>query len=118
MFRVVINNMIENEKMKKYSINLKTKDYLNKDHAKIEKIVKKRDLKIEIWHYLIIYQTFQLHDQKRKRKDFRRFFLDVSIIKANEILSDICVVQLKTRDKLIIKLKKIAKESPRFVTLV
>jgi hypothetical protein len=40
MFRIVINDMIENEKMKKYSINFKIKDYSNKNHAKIEKIVK------------------------------------------------------------------------------
>jgi hypothetical protein len=122
MFRIVINNMIENERMKKYSINFKIKNYSNRDHAKVEEIVKKRDLKIEIWHYLIICQTFQLHDEKKKRKDLRRFLFDVSIIKVNEILSDICVVQSKARDKfiikLIIKLKKTAKESIRFVTFV
>jgi hypothetical protein len=67
---------------------------------------------------LIIYQIFQLHDEKKKREDLRRFFFDVSIIKANEILNDIFVVQSKARDKLIIKLKKIAKESIRFVTSV
>jgi hypothetical protein len=120
MFQIVINDMIENERMKKYSINFKIKDYSNKDHAKIEEIVKRRDLKIEIWHYLIICQIFQLHDEKKERKDFRQFFFDVSIIKVNEILSDICVVQSKARDKLIIKfiikLKKTSKESIRFVT--
>jgi hypothetical protein len=67
---------------------------------------------------LIIYQTFQLHDEKRERENLRRFFFDVSIIKINEILNDICVVQLKARDKLIIKFKKIAKKSIRFVTFV
>jgi hypothetical protein len=48
MFRVVINSMIESERMKKYSIKFKTKEYSNKDHAELEKVVKKRDLKIEI----------------------------------------------------------------------
>jgi hypothetical protein len=67
---------------------------------------------------LIICQIFQLHDEKKKRKDLRRILLDVSTIKANEILSDICVVQSKTRDKLIVKLKKSAKESIRFVTSI
>jgi hypothetical protein len=91
MFRVVINNMIENEKMKKYSINFKIKKYLNKNYAKLEKVVKKRDLKIEIWHYMIIYQAFQLHDEKKKRKKFRRIILEISIIKINESLNDVCV---------------------------
>jgi hypothetical protein len=122
MFRVVINDMIESEKMNKSSINFKIENYSNKNHAEIEKVVKKRDLKIEIWHYLIIYQTFQLHDEKRKRENLRRFLLDVLIIKVNEILSDICVVQSKARDKLIIKFiikfKKTAKESIRLVTFV
>jgi hypothetical protein len=67
---------------------------------------------------LIICQIFQLHDEKRKRKNLRRILLDVSTIKANEILSDICVVQSKTRDKFIVKFKKIAKESTRFVTFI
>jgi hypothetical protein len=110
------------KKMKKYSINFKIKDYSNRNHAEIEKIFKRRDLKIEVWHYLIIYQIFQLHDEKRKREDLRRFFFDVSTIKINEILSDICVVQSKTRDKFIIKFiikfKKTAKESIRFVTFM
>ncbi len=118
MFRVVISNMIESERMKKYFINFKTKEYSNKNHAKVEKVVKRRDLIIEIWHYLIICQIFQLHDEKRKRKNLRRILLDVSTIKANEILSDICVVQSKTRDKFIVKFKKIAKESTRFVTFI
>jgi hypothetical protein len=122
MFRVVINDMIESEKMKKYSINFKIKNYSNKDHAKIEEIVQKRDFKIEVWHYLIIYQIFQLHDEKKKRENLRRLFFDVLIIKVNEILSDIYVVQSKTRDKLIIKFiikfKKTTKKSIRFVTFV
>jgi hypothetical protein len=71
---------------------------------------------------LINFQTFQLHDEKREREDLRRFFFDVSIIKINEILSDICVVQSKARDKLIIKFiikfKKTTKELTRFVTSV
>ncbi len=37
--------MIENEKMKKCFINFKIKKYLNKNHAKVEKVVKKRDSK-------------------------------------------------------------------------
>ncbi len=48
MFRVVINDMIENERMKKYSINFKIKDYSNKDHAEVEKVVKRRDLKTKV----------------------------------------------------------------------
>jgi hypothetical protein len=67
---------------------------------------------------LIICQTFQLHDEKRKREDLRRILLDVSTIKANEILSDICVVQSESRDKFIVKSKKIAKESTRLVTFI
>ncbi len=85
---------------------------------KVEKIVKKRDLKIVIWHFLIIYQTFQLHDEKKKRENLRRIFFDVLTIKTNEILSDISVVQSKSRDKFIVKFKKIAKELTRFVTSI
>jgi hypothetical protein len=48
MFGIIINNMIKNEKIKKYLINFKIKEYSNKNHANLKKIVKKRDLKIEI----------------------------------------------------------------------
>ncbi len=67
---------------------------------------------------MIICQIFQLHDEKKKRKNLRRFLFDVLIIKANEILNDICVVQSKARDKFIIKFKNIVEESIRFVTSV
>jgi hypothetical protein len=48
MFRVAISSMTESERMKKYFINFKAKEYLNKDHAKVEKVVKRLDLKIEV----------------------------------------------------------------------
>ncbi len=48
MFRVTISSMIESERMKKYSINFKTKEYSNRDHAELDEVVKRRDFKIEI----------------------------------------------------------------------
>ncbi len=91
--------MTEIERMKKYSINFKIKDYLNKEHAKVEKTTKRRDSKIELYHYIVICQIFQLHDEKRKRKKFRKNLFDVFTIKTNEILNEVCVVQSESRDK-------------------
>jgi hypothetical protein len=45
---VTISSMIESERMKKYSINFKTKEYSNRDHAELDEVVKRRDFKIEI----------------------------------------------------------------------
>jgi hypothetical protein len=91
--------MTEIEKMKKYSINFKIKDYFNKEHAKVEKTTKRRDSKIELYHYIVICQIFQLHDEKKEREELRKNLLDVLTIKTNEILDEICVVQSKSRDK-------------------
>jgi hypothetical protein len=99
MFRVVISFMTKIERMKKYSINFKIKDYFNKEHAKVEETTKRRDSKIELYHYIVICQIFQLHDEKRERKEFRKNLLDVFTIKTNEILNEVCVVQSKSRDK-------------------
>jgi hypothetical protein len=91
--------MTEIEKMKKHSINFKIKDYLNREHAKIEETTKRRDSKIELYHYIVICQIFQLHDEKKKRKEFRKNLFDVFTIKTNEILDEVCVVQSESRDK-------------------
>jgi hypothetical protein len=123
MFRVFINLMIENEKMKKYFINFKTKDYFNRYHVDVEKATKKRDFKTRTWHYIIICQTYQLHDEKNERKNLRRVIFETSTIKINEVLDDICVIQSKSRVKNSRKIKnikfiKIAKKLIRFITSI
>jgi hypothetical protein len=123
MFRVSINLMIENERMKKYFINFKTKNYLNRNHVDVEKATKRRDLETKTWHYIIICQTYQLHDEKNERKDFRRVILETSTIKINEVFDDIYVIQSKSRVKNSRKIKninfiKIAKEFIRFITSI
>jgi hypothetical protein len=85
--------------MKKYSINFKIKDYSNREHAKVEETTKERDSKTKLYHYIVICQTFQLHDEKRKRKKLRENLFDVFTIKTNEVLNKVCVVQSKLRDK-------------------
>jgi hypothetical protein len=85
MFRIVINLMTEIERMKKYSINFKIKDYSNKEHAKVEKTTKRRNSKTKLYHYIVICQTFQLHDEKKERKEFRKNLFDVFTIKTNEV---------------------------------
>jgi hypothetical protein len=91
--------MTKIERMKKYSINFKIKDYSNKKHAKIEETTKRRDSKTRFYYYIVICQTFQLHDEKRERKEFRRNLFDVFTIKTNEVLNEVYVVQSKSRDK-------------------
>ncbi len=123
MFRISINFMIKSERMKKYFINFKTKDYLNKDHVDVEEATKKRNLKTRTWHYIIICQTYQLHDEKSERKDLRRVIFETSTIKVNEIFDDICVIQSKSRVKNSKKIKNIkfiniAKEFTRFITSI
>ncbi len=125
MFRVVINDITKSEKMKKYLINFKTKEYSNRDHSKLEKVVKRHDLKIEIWHYIVICQIFQLHDDERKRKKLRRIIFEVSTIKINESLSDVCVNQSEfesrvkiDRDSKSQKHVKITEKSRRFATSI
>jgi hypothetical protein len=107
MFRIFINFMIENERMKKYFINFKTKDYLNRDHVDVEKATKRRDLKTRTWHYIIICQTYQLHDEKNERKNLRRVIFETSTIKINEVFNDICVIQSKSRVKSSKEIKNI-----------
>jgi hypothetical protein len=112
--------MTEIERMKKYSINFKIKDYSNKEHAKVEKTTKRQDSKTKLYHYIVICQTFQFHDEKKKRKEFRKNLFNVFTIKTNEVLNEIYVVQSKSRDKRRDeKSIKITKErSNRFITKI
>ncbi len=120
MFRIVINFMTEIEKIKKYSINFKIKNYSNRKHAKVEETTKRRDSKTKFYHYIVICQTFQLHDEKKERKKFRKNLFNVFTIKTNEVLNEICVMQSKSRDKRRDeKSIKITKErSNRFTTKI
>lgn len=85
----------------------------------------RRDFKIETWHYIIICQIYQLHDEEKKRKELRRIISEVSTIKINESFDDICVIQSRLEPRAKIdkntkshKFVKITKQSRRFVTLV
>ncbi len=123
MFRVFINFMIENERIKKYFINFKIKDYLNKDHVDVKEATKRRNLKTRTWHYIIICQTYQLHDEKNERKNLRRVIFETSTIKINEVLDDICVIQSKSRVKNNREIRninfiKIAKKLIHFITSI
>jgi hypothetical protein len=74
---------------------------------------------------MIICQTFQLHDEKRKREECRRIILEVSTIKTNESLSDVCVNQSEFESRVKIdknsknqKLVKITKKHRRLITSI
>jgi hypothetical protein len=93
MYEIVISIMIETDRNRYYSLNFTPKEYAN-SRAPSQKVVAKAfNKKIKIWHYAVICDNTQLHEQKEEEGRLVRTIASKRAVTAALYLGSVCLSQ-------------------------
>jgi hypothetical protein len=93
MYEIVISIMIETDRNRYYSLNFTSKEYVNSRASSQKVVVKAFNKKIKIWHYAVICDNTQLHEQKEKESRLVRTIALKRAVTAASYLDSVCLSQ-------------------------